>query len=179
MMTKNNFDPFRDRKARQIRNSLSKAFAQSLREHSAAAFETAGNTLLLQEISADKKLYILDRLSRYRKCITTIEQQGIKTILQQSFILWDAELFFEVHEMLEGLWMKAQGKEKAALQGLIRAAGVYILMAGGSRQGVEKMAAKAVQALEENLNALAFFPSPQLLLTKLRNLDPMPPKLLG
>lgn len=55
----------------------------------------------------------------------------------------------------------------------------FILMAGGRPQGVEKMAAKAVQALEENLAALAYFPSPHLLLTKLRNLDPMPPKLLG
>jgi len=178
-MSKNNFDPFQDRQARQIRNALSKAFVQSLRDHSASAFETAGNTLLKQEISAGKKAYILDRLSRYRKCISTIEQQGTKELLQQSFILWDAELFFEVHEMLEGAWMKAQGREKAALQGLIRAAGVYILMAGENRQGVEKMAAKAVQALEENLTALAYFPSPHLLLTKLKNLDPLPPKLLG
>lgn len=178
-MKKNSFDPFQDHQARLIRNTLSSAFVQSLRDQSASAFETAGKHLLQQEISADKRAYILDRLSRYRKCITTIEQQGIKTILQQSFILWDAELFFEVHEILEGLWMEAQGREKAALQGLIRAAGVYILMAGGRPQGVEKMAAKAVQALEENLAALAYFPSPHLLLTKLRNLDPMPPKLLG
>ena len=97
--------------------------------------------------------------------------------LEQSFVLWDAELFFEVHEILEGLWMAAQGREKAALQGLIRAAGVYILMAGGSRQGVIKMASKAVQALEEYGNALSYFPSPQLLLTSLKNLDPTAPKL--
>jgi len=52
-------------------------------------------------------------------------------------------------------------------------------MAGGGQQVVEKMAPKAVQALDENLTALAYFPSPHLLLAKLRNLDPIPPKLLG
>lgn len=178
-MTKNNFDPFRDRQARLIRNTLSSAFIVSLRDQNPAAVVTAGNHLLEQEIAVEKRFYILDRLSRYKKCMAAIEHQGIKGILPQSFVLWDAELFFEVHEMLEGLWMQAQGREKAALQGLIRAAGVYILMAGGSRQGVEKMAAKAAKALEENLTALAYFPSPQLLLAKLRNLDPVPPKLLG
>ncbi|MBU4260417.1 MAG: DUF309 domain-containing protein [Proteobacteria bacterium] len=178
-MIKNNFDPFRDRQARQIRNILSTAFVQSLRDLNPASFETTGEQLLKQKISADKKAYILDRISRYRKCITTVEQQGIQSILEQSFVLWDAELFFEVHEILEGQWMVAQGREKAALQGLIRAAGVYILMAWGNQQGAEKMAAKAVRALEENLTALAYFPSPQQLLTSLRNLDPVPPKLRG
>ncbi|MBU0910071.1 MAG: DUF309 domain-containing protein, partial [Proteobacteria bacterium] len=144
-MTKNDFDPFRDRQARQIRNILSTAFVQSLRDLNPAAFASTGELLLKQEISADKRAYILDRLSRYKKCITTIEQQGIQTILEQSFVLWDAELFFEVHEILEGQWMASQGREKIALQGLIRAAGVYILLAGGNRQGAGKMAAKAVQ----------------------------------
>jgi hypothetical protein len=178
-MAKNNFDPFQDRQARQIRNILSTAFVQSLANLNPGPFEATGEQLLKQEISADKKTYIRDRLSRYRKCITTVEQQGIQTILEQSFVLWDAELFFEVHEILEGQWMAAQGRKKAALQGLIRAAGVYILLAGGNRQGAEKMAAKAVRDLEENLTALAYFPAPQLLLTSLKNLEPIPPKLRG
>ncbi|MEW6520397.1 MAG: DUF309 domain-containing protein [Thermodesulfobacteriota bacterium] len=178
-MTKNNFDPFRDRPARLIRNSLSSAFVQSLKDRNPAAFEATGEQLLSQEISPDKKAYILDRLARYRKCLTTIARQGVQATLAQSFVLWDAELFFEVHEILEGLWLAAHGREKAALQGLIRAAGVYILLAGGSRQGAEKMAARAVQALEENHTALACFPSPQLLLAGLKNLDQPPPKLRG
>jgi len=178
-MIKNNFDPYRDRQARLIRNGLSTAFVRSLKDRNPAAFATTGELLLGQEISADKKAYILDRLARYRACITIIEQQGMQTILEQSFVLWDAELFFEVHEILEGLWLTAQGREKAALQGLIRAAGVYILLAGGNRQGAEKMAAKAVQALEENGAALAYFPSSQQLLTSLGNLEPIPPKLRG
>jgi hypothetical protein len=41
------------------------------------------------------------------------------------------------------------------------------------------MAAKAVRDLEENLTALAYFPAPQLLLTSLKNLEPIPPKLRG
>lgn len=176
-MTENNFDPFRDRQARQIRNILSSAFVQSLQDLNPDAFLTAGAQLLKQEISADKRTYIQDRLSRYKKCFETVSRHKIQNTLEQSFVLWDAELFFEVHEILEGLWMAAQGPGKAALQGLIRAAGVYILMAGGSRQGVIKMAAKAVQALEEHGSALSYFPSPEVLLASLKNLDPVPPKL--
>ena len=41
-------------------------------------------------------------------------------------ILWDLDLFFEVHEILEPPWIKAQGDRKLLLQALIRAAGVYI-----------------------------------------------------
>jgi hypothetical protein len=177
-MKKKNFDPFRDRRARDIRNTLSAAFIQSVKNLTPSAFEAEGKSLLGLETSEDKKEYILDRLSRYRKCFNTFELQPDLSPLQQSLILWDAELFFEVHEILEGLWTKAEGREKLALQGLIRAAGVYILMDGGSRQGIEKMAAKAIRALEENLSVLTDFPSPQRLLSKLENIDPVPPKLL-
>jgi hypothetical protein len=178
-MVKTDFDPFQDRAARDIRNTLSTAFLAALKDQRPAPFEAAGRHLLQQEIAADKRNYILDRLSSYRKCLADIQQEKIKTILEQAFILWDEGLFFEVHEILEGLWIKAQGRQKSALQGLIRAAGFYILMESGRRQGAEKMAAKAVQALQTDLAALPYFPSPALLLAKLRDLDPVPPKLLS
>ena len=177
-MVNTDFDPFQDRVARDIRNSLSTAFLAALKGRHTAPFEAAGRHLLQQEIAQGKRLYILDRLGRYRKCFTDIQQKKIKTVLEQAFILWDEGLFFEVHEILEGLWIEAEGRQKSALQGLIRAAGFYILMESGRRQGAEKMAARAVQALQTDLTALPYFPSPALLLAKLRDLDPVPPKLL-
>ena len=178
-MVKTDFDPFQDRVARDIRNTLSTAFLAALKDQHSAPFEAAGRHLLQQGISEGKRTYILDRLSSYRKCLAEIQQKKIKTILEQAFILWDEGLFFEVHEILEGLWIEAEGRQKSALQGLIRAAGFYILMESGRRQGAEKMAAKAVQALQSDLAALPYFPSPALLLAKLRDLDPVPPKLLS
>ncbi len=172
-----NFDPFRDRQARDIRNSLSAAFTRSVEELTPTAFESTGQSLLQTKLPDAKKSYILDHLERYRKCLAIFIRQPETTLLQKSLILWDNELFFEVHEILEKLWMEAQGREKIALQGLIRAAGVYILMRGGSRKGMEKMAAKAVKALEENLDVFPDFPSPHRLLAKLKALDPHPPKL--
>lgn len=175
---KTDFDPFQDRAARDIRNTLSTAFRNALKDEHSAPFEAAGKHLLQQEIAEGKQAYILDRLGRYRKCFADIRRKKIKTVLEQAFILWDEGLFFEVHEILEGLWIKAEGRQKSALQGLIRAAGFYILLEGGRRQGAEKMAARAVQALQADLTALPYFPAPALLLAKLRDLDPVPPKLL-
>lgn len=178
-MVKTDFDPFQDRVARDIRNTLSTAFLAALKDQHPGPFEAAGRHLLGQGISEGKRTYILDRLSSYRKCLADIQQKKIKTILEQAFILWDEGLFFEVHEILEGLWIEAEGRQKSALQGLIRAAGFYILMESGRRQGAEKMAAKAVQALQTDLTALPYFPAPALLLAKLQDLDPVPPKLLS
>jgi hypothetical protein len=178
-MEKNDFDPFQDREARKIRNTLSTTFLTSLQTLDPAPFEAAGHHLLQQQSAAGKRSYILDRLHRYRRCLAAVQRKKLTTALAQSVILWDEGLFFEVHEILEGQWIEAEGRRKAALQGLIRAAGFYILLESGRRQGAEKMAARAVQALEADLDALPGFPSPALLLAKLRNLDPLPPKLSG
>lgn len=74
--------------------------------------------------------------------------------------------------------MAAEGDYNAALQGLIQAAGFYVLIQHNNRiKGATKMAAKAVAALEKYHKTLNFFPNRELLLEKLRNLDPVPPKL--
>ena len=43
----------------------------------------------------------------------------------QAIYLWNLELFFEMHELLETIWLKTPEPERSALKGLIRAAGVY------------------------------------------------------
>jgi predicted metal-dependent hydrolase len=36
--------------------------------------------------------------------------------------LFDAQLYFEVHELLEPFWLRAEGDERTALQGIIQVA---------------------------------------------------------
>lgn len=176
-MTQEKFNPFQFRKDRDIRNSLSSSLAQSLKVLSPAPFEDMAAKLLQNVQAPTRRHYITDRLARYQKCLTRITEQRIKTTVEQAAVFWDEKLFFEVHEILEEIWMTAKGREKSALQGLIRAAGVYVHLENNNRAGAKKMAAKAIPALEADLSVLSTFPNGDLLVAKLKGLDPSPPRL--
>jgi hypothetical protein len=45
---------------------------------------------------------------------------GLPGALQQAALLWRHRLFFEFHELLEGIWMDWRGPERRFLQGLIQ-----------------------------------------------------------
>lgn len=45
---------------------------------------------------------------------------GLPGALQQAALLWQHHLFFEFHELLEGIWMDWRGPERRFLQGLIQ-----------------------------------------------------------
>jgi len=45
---------------------------------------------------------------------------GFPGVLKQAAILWHHRLFFEFHEILEGVWMEWPGPERPFLQGLIQ-----------------------------------------------------------
>ena len=47
---------------------------------------------------------------------------ALEGVLQKSVVLFNHQLFFEVHEVLEPQWMKEQGEVKRFLQGLIQIA---------------------------------------------------------
>ncbi len=53
--------------------------------------------------------------------------------------LFDARLYFEVHEQLEPYWMRAQGAEREALQGLIQIAVGLQHLANGNVQGARAL----------------------------------------
>ena len=106
-----------------------------------------------------------------------IAEHIVETV-PQAILLWDHALFFEVHDLLEHEWMRAEGKQKEMLQALIRAAGVYVHLARGNVRGAEKMAAKAVVGLVKHRDSLPAEIDLDLLLSKLQNRDKVPP-LLG
>src|SRR5262249_12966467 len=55
--------------------------------------------------------------------------------LDAAAALFDAHLYFEVHELLEPFWRDAGGGEREALQGLIQIAVGYQHLANGRRAG--------------------------------------------
>ena len=67
--------------------------------------------------------------------------------MARAALLAERGLFFEVHELLEPRWMRAEGAERVALQGLIQVAVAFHHAENGNRDG-------AVSLLTEGLAKL-------------------------
>lgn len=72
---------------------------------------------------------------------------GLSVALDRAARLADAGLYFEVHELLEPVWLRAQGAERSALQGLIQVAVAFHHVENGNVAG-------AASLLEEGLRKL-------------------------
>jgi hypothetical protein len=60
-------------------------------------------------------------------------------VLDAAAALFDAHLYFEVHELLEPAWRDAPGDEREALQGLIQVAVGYQHLANGNFAGARAL----------------------------------------
>ena len=171
------FEPFEDRLSRDIRNQLSAALPRALAQNDLAPVRGIAARYLQQSLAPHYIAYIETRLAGYAKALETISRTGAGDALSRALVLWDLGFFFEVHELLEEAWHGAHGAEKEILQAMIRAAGFYIKGEYGYLEAGAKMAGRAVTALEKNRRDCTGFDL-DTLLASLRNLDPIPPKLL-
>lgn len=137
------FDPFKDRQARNIRNSLAGSFLKALTEKDVSVFKRYGRACLDKYPEAEYVGYVKTRIAKYEEAFAIIEQRGFRAILQQVEIFWDLELFYELHEHLELSWKNATGKRRKALQGLIRAAGMKVHSENKNWQAAHSMGSKA------------------------------------
>ena len=173
------FDPFQSRVCRNIRNELSKIFMEAIHSRDLAPSYAVAKKYAQEGAEQSIKEYISNRIERYSVIITQMQSANIAEDETYFIVLllWDKELFFEIHEWLEPKCLKAIGTEKSILQALIRAAGTYILLEYGRDEGAKKMAAKAVAALLQHTKLLPDFLNSELLIAKLKAVDPIPPKL--
>ena len=81
---------------------------------------------------------------------------GLEDILDQMVCIWNQGLFFEVHEHLERIWQVSAGAKKQALQGMIKAAAVYVHLEYHHRLAANRLAAGAVDLLERHCDHLSF-----------------------
>ena len=74
-------------------------------------------------------------------------EPGLVEALDEAGDLFDVGLFFEVHELLEPYWLRAEGATREALQGLIQMAVGFQHLANGNLEGagmlLEEGSAKA------------------------------------
>lgn len=172
------FHPFEDRLSRDIRNELSEGLSTAVSTGDTGDLRRTIERFRAQQLASFYLEYIDEREKKYQKALADIGNT-VKDPIAQAVILWNLGLFFEVHEVLEHIWYAATGSEKATLQALIRAAGVYIKLEHGYDAAATKIGAKAVAVLEDNRELLRPYFEPEQLLTPLQNLphQKMPPKL--
>jgi hypothetical protein len=171
------FDPFNNRLARDIRNTLSEAFVDAVAKSDSSGYRNAVRKWLAGNIDAVYADYIKDRLERYTQAFESIHSNGIGDAEIQALVIWNQGLFFEVHDHLERLWHQNAGDAHQALKGLIQAAGVYVHMQFNRRPAAERLAVKAVGRLQKYADCLSFIENLEALIKSLQNLDFVPPRL--
>ncbi len=172
------FQPFADRLSRDIRNELSKAFVRSLAEGTPAAFSKVAEKFLAGAPDLCYRDYIDDRLERYGRILDRVRAAPADDF-RLALMAWDEQLFFEVHEILEPLWLKAEGDYKLFLQAMIRAAGCYMKDEAGYPGPAARLAAKALPVLVENRHMLAEEADADRLIRALTPPLSPPPQLLA
>jgi Domain of unknown function (DUF309) len=61
------------------------------------------------------------------------------TVLVAAALLFHAHLYFEVHELLEPFWLRAEGSDREALQGLIQVAVGFAHLVNGNVAGARAL----------------------------------------
>ena len=174
---KRRFDPFNDRLSRDIRNHLSETFVESLAHLNRQACQDAAARWAPGSLPAKYRAYIRKRLQRYQRVFKQIQKQQLSDAHLRALVIWNHGLFFEFHDHLEGIWRYSAGDERQALKGLIKAAGVYIHKEFNHQRAAERLAAKSISLLSQYSQCLSFIANLNVLIEKLRNLDPVPPQL--
>ena len=172
------FDPFQDRLCRDIRNQLSESIIACLRTRCLGPAQQVAERFFALDLTLHQLAYIKQRLAGYAQFLERAAT-GPEDVLWQGLVLWDLGLHFEVHELLEQAWHRAQGEEKLLLQAMIRASGVYIKGDYGYTEAAAKLAAKALPVLETHRQRLAAYIEPEQLFAAMRNPAALAPLLLG
>jgi hypothetical protein len=87
----------------------------------------------------------------------------IGAALYRAAALWDARLFFEVHEVLEAVWQRSSGDTRQALQGLIQIAVAFYHLAAGNLRGARQLLDDGRARLAATANVLPSVDAPALL----------------
>lgn len=171
------FDPFADRRARDIRNSLSKMFVQVLTGGGAERLTAVGDDWLALDLDMTHRNFVHQQMQRYRAVIQDMGRAAITDIRLQALVLWNAQLFFELHELLETVWHQAEEPQRTGFKGLIQAAGTYVHYEHGHAAAARRLAIKAHAHLGSGAQALEFITNLDELRRALRVLAWPPPIL--
>ncbi|NRA02343.1 MAG: DUF309 domain-containing protein [Myxococcales bacterium] len=93
--------------------------------------------------------YVKDRAQRFAAARIRIrETEAEREPMEQARAAWHAGLFFEVHEILEPVWLAATGLQRQRLQGMIMAGAALHHLADGNLAGARSLLREAAAKLE-------------------------------
>lgn len=172
-MTEKSYNPFTNRLSRDLRNDLSEALTHAILTGDSLLLDRKIEEYMGAGLDQDHRNYLDQRCKKYREALAKIDHHHKKP-MERAVVLWNLGLFFEVHEILEHAWYEAEGPMRESLQAMIRAAGVYIKMEFGYEDAAERIAAKAVIAMEKNTRLFAEYFDPLPLIAALKTKGPAP-----
>ena len=172
------FDPYSDRLARDIRNSLSSALVQEIAWDAAGSLITAADVWLAKAPAPIYQTYIKDRLVLYGQAIDEIRDSQIIDTRYQAICFWNLGLFFEMHELLETIWHQSHDPERSALKGWIQAAGVYVHVQRGKVDAAKGLAKRAEKHLRNGQSCLDFISNLDELLYAIVDPSNTPPLII-
>jgi uncharacterized protein len=172
------FDPFNDRLARNIRNSLSTALILELTRSEPDAVDRVARGWERVQPASEYLGYIRRARERYQRVCRDIRSLGLEDPRRQAVVLWNAGLFFELHELLETIWQGSRGAERLALKGLIQAAGAYVHSLRGKTNAAQGLAARSRINLRKGRDCLSFIADVDRLIEALKQPALAPPHLV-
>ena len=115
-------------------------------EDGALLFEAGGQLAERFEPLAD---YVRDRARRFSAACHWIQaERSADDALECARAAWDAGLFFEVHELVEPVWLDERTERRAALQGIIMAGAALHHLVQGNLAGAGSLLGDAARHLE-------------------------------
>jgi len=130
-----------------LRNRLAETILRALHDVAArdelARVASASETSWLAHAPAEQVALVRERAGRAAETLDRCPSWPIEPSLDEALaaaaLLFDAGLHFEVHELLEPYWMRSEGVERQALQGLIQIAVGYQHLANGNLAGARAL----------------------------------------
>ena len=106
-----------------------------------------------KELDPFTEEYLKEKATAYREFLQSLEEfepvgNDIERNIQMARKLFEAKLYFEVHELLEELWMGEFGKYREFLQALIQLGVAYYHLTNYNLRGFELLLKNARELLE-------------------------------
>jgi hypothetical protein len=115
-------------------------------------FERRGEALALKGTYGRFRDELCERTGRAWRLLSgrplSISEPSLARALDEAADLFDARLYFEVHELLEPYWMRAESLEQEILQGLIQVAVGFQHLANGNLEGARSLLGEGSAKLE-------------------------------
>ena len=137
----------------RLRNRLAETILTALTDPRARRELQTQDFAWLGEASDEQAALVSARARRASEalaaCPTLNTPPSLGETLAAAAALFDAGLFFEVHELLEPHWVSASGPERQALQGLIQVAVAFQHLANGNLEGARSLMVEGSARLKD------------------------------